>query len=57
MEQRYSMKEVMKQKFGETEKNIKTNQATKRASKKASKSKGGKSTVKVVDGVKYMILK
>jgi len=56
MSERYSMKEVMKQKFGESEKNIKTSQATKRATKKAGKSKG-KYTVKVVDGVKYMILK
>ena len=57
MSERYSMKEVLKQKFGETEKNIKTSQSTKRATKKASKSKGGKYTVKIVDGVKYMILK
>lgn len=56
-EERYSMKEVLKQKFGESEKNTRTSKATKRAKSKATKSKGGKYTVKVVDGVKYMILK
>ena len=40
--ERYSMKEVMKTKFGESEKNIKTSRATKRATEKSSKSKGGK---------------
>ena len=56
MEERYSMKEVLKNKFGETEKNMKTSRSTKRATKKASKS-SGKYTVKIVDGVKYMVLK
>lgn len=55
--ERYSMKEVMKTKFGESEKNIKTSRATKRATEKSSKSKGGKYEVKIVDGVKYMVLK
>ena len=48
---KFSMKEVLKQKFGETEKNIKTSRSTKRSSKK------GNYKVKVVNGVKYMTLK
>lgn len=54
--ERYSMKEVLKQKYGETEKNMKTSRSTKRATKKASKSRG-KYEVRIVDGVKYMTLK
>ena len=58
MEERYSMREVMKNKFGEAEKNIKTAMAKKRATKKASKSKSNsKYITKVVDGVKYMVLR
>lgn len=52
--ERFSMKEVLKNKFGESEKNIKTSRSTKRATNKAS---SGKYIVKIVDGVKYMILK
>ena len=49
--ERYSMKEVLKQKFGETEKSTKTAKSTKKVEKK------GNYTVKIVDGVKYMVLK
>ena len=56
MEERYSMREVLKNKFGETEKNAKTGLAKKRANKKVSKS-NSKYITKVVDGVKYMILR
>jgi hypothetical protein len=52
--ERFSMRQVMKQKFGETEKNQKTAKSTKRASGKTST---GKYEVKIVDGVKYMVLK
>lgn len=48
--ERFSMAEVLKQKFGEPEKNKKTARSTKRVSKK------GNYKVKVVNGVKYMIL-
>ena len=53
--ERFSNKELLRQKYGETEKNTKTARSTKRASKKVSDS--GKYTVKIVDGVKYMVLK
>jgi len=49
--ERFSMKEVIKQKFGEPEKNTKTTRSTKRVEKK------GDYTVKIVDGVKYFVLK
>jgi hypothetical protein len=49
--ERFSMKEVIKQKFGESEKNTKTAKSTKRVEKK------GNYTVKIVDGVKYFVLK
>lgn len=49
--ERFSMKEVIKQKFGESEKNTKTTRSTKRVEKK------GDYTVKIVDGVKYFVLK
>jgi hypothetical protein len=52
---RFSMNEVIKQKFGEGEKNKKTATATKRAKRKVAK-KGGKYNSKTVDGVKYMTL-
>ena len=50
MEQ-FSMKEVIIQKFGEPEKNTKTTRSTKRVEKK------GNYTVKIVDGIKYFVLK
>jgi hypothetical protein len=50
--ERFSMREVLKEKFGEPEKNTKTAKSTKKAEKK-----GGKYEVKIVDGVKYMVLK
>lgn len=49
--ERFSMNQVIKGKFGEAEKNTKTAKSTKRAQKK------GKYEVKIVDGVKYMVLK
>jgi hypothetical protein len=49
--ERFSMKEVIKQKFGEPEKNTKTTRSTKRVEKK------GNYIVKIVDGVKYFVLK
>jgi len=45
------MNQVIKSKFGESEKSTKTAKSTKRAQKK------GKYEVKIVDGVKYMVLK
>lgn len=55
--ERYSYKELLKQKYGETEKNSKTSRSTKRAIDKSKTSGNGKYTVKIVDGVKYMVLK
>lgn len=56
--ERFSMKEVIKQKYGESEKGIKGATASKRASKKVEKKDTtGKYVVKIVDGVKYMVLK
>ena len=52
--ERFSMKEMIKNKYGESEKGTKNTKSTKRASEKASKS-DGKYTVKIVDGVKYMV--
>lgn len=49
--ERFSNKELLKQKFGEAEKNQKTAKSTHRAKKK------GKYEIKIVNGVKYMILK
>ena len=49
--ERFSMNQVIKSKFGESEKNVKTAKSTKRTQKK------GNYEVKIVDGVKYMILK
>ncbi len=51
--ERFSMREVLKEKFGEPEKNVKTANTTKKADKKS----GGKYVTKIVDGVKYMVLK
>ncbi len=55
--ERFSMKEVIKQKYGESEKGIKGANASKRASKNVEKKDTGKYVVKIVDGVKYMVLK
>ena len=55
--ERYSMREVLKNKFGETEKSVKGATASKRATKKVEKKDTGKYVVKIVDGVKYMVLK
>ena len=51
--ERFSMREVLKEKFGEPEKNVTTAKSTKKAEKKST----GKYIVKIVDGVKYMVLK
>jgi hypothetical protein len=51
--ERFSMMQVIKDKFGEPEKNVKTAKSTKRAKNKVD----GKYEVKIVDGVKYMMLK
>ena len=55
MKERYSMRVILEQKFGESEKNVKTSRSTKRATNKTSD--GGKYITKIVDGVKYMVLK
>ena len=49
------MNQVVKNKFGETEKNVKTAKSTKRSEKKVNDN--GKYMLKIVDGVKYMVLK
>lgn len=54
--ERFSNREIIKQKFGEAEKTKRNSSATKRASEKAIKS-DSKYTTKIVDGVKYMVLK
>jgi len=51
--ERFSMREVLKEKYGEPEKNTKTAKSTKKVEKKD----GGKYVTKIVDGVKYMVLK
>jgi hypothetical protein len=53
--ERFSMNQVIKDKFGETEKNTKTARSTKRSQGKTKDQ--GKYMVKIVDGVKYMVLK
>jgi hypothetical protein len=53
--ERFSMKEVIANKYGETEKNVKTAKSTKRSQGKTKDQ--GKYMVKIVDGVKYMVLK
>jgi hypothetical protein len=53
--ERFSMKEVITNKYGETEKNTKTARSTKRSQGKTKDQ--GKYMVKIVDGVKYMVLK
>jgi hypothetical protein len=55
--ERFSMKEFIKQKYGESEKTVKGATASKRAVKKVDKKDTGKYVVKIVDGVKYMVLK
>jgi hypothetical protein len=55
MTERFSIKEVLKNKYGESDKSIKGARATKRASDK--NKSNGKYEVKIVDGVKYMVLK
>jgi hypothetical protein len=55
--ERFSMKEVIKQKYGEPEKSQKSARLTKRVSENAEKKENGKYITKIVDGVKYMILK
>lgn len=49
--ERFSMNQMVKNKFGEAEKSTKTAKSTKQVQNK------GKYEVKIVDGVKYMILK
>jgi phosphomannomutase len=52
-----TLKELMKAKYGESEKNTKTTKSTKRAVDKTKSSSNGKYVTKIVDGVKYMVLK
>ena len=52
----FSMRVFLDEKYGKVEKNTKTAKSTKRASNKASKD-NSKYITKVVDGVKYMVLK
>lgn len=61
-EVRVSMREVIKQKYGETEKTIKHSRSTKRQEnneKKVAKKTmdGYERTTRIVDGVKYSTLK
>ena len=53
--ERFSMKQVIANKYGETEKNTKTARSTKRSNNNTKDQ--GKYMVKIVDGVKYMVLK
>jgi len=55
--ERFSMKEILKNKFGEAEKSKKGAKATKRASDRSDKKDEGKYVTKIVGGVKYMTLK
>lgn len=57
MEGRFSMREVLKEKYGESEKSKAGKVATKRASKNVEKKETGKYITKIVDGVKYMVLR
>lgn len=54
--ERYSINEILKQKYGEVEKNLKTSNSTKRAKSKVKKG-DSKYITKIVDGVKYMVLR
>lgn len=56
-QERYSMKEILKQDKGEVEKSAKTSKVTKTATTKAKSQDNGKYVTKIVDGVKYMVLK
>lgn len=53
--ERFSMNQVIKNKFGEVEKSTKTAKSTKRSQGKTKDQ--GKYMIKIVDGVKYMVLK
>lgn len=55
--ERFSMREIIRQDVGETEKSAKNAKATKTAKSKASSQDSGKYNVRIVDGVKYMTLK
>lgn len=55
--ERFSVKEVLKNKFGEAEKSKGGKLAKRRAEKKSENSDSGKYKTKIVDGVKYMVLK
>jgi hypothetical protein len=55
MSEKFSMKELLKVKYGELDKSIKGIKSTNRASDKIKSN--GKYEVKIVDGVKYMVLK
>ena len=57
MTERFSMRETLKSKFGEAEKSVKGSRATKRATDGVKSVDTGKYKVKIVDGVKYMVLK
>jgi hypothetical protein len=54
-EERFSMREVIRQSHGETG-SVKSNRSTERANKKVSET-SGKYEVRYVDGIKYMTLK
>jgi len=51
------MKEVLKNKFGEAGKSKEAIKATRRAAARSEKKDEGKYVTKIVDGVKYMVLK
>jgi hypothetical protein len=55
--ERFSMREILKEKFGEVDKSKAGKVASKRASKIVEKKETGKYITKIVDGVKYMVLK
>ena len=55
--ERFSMRALLALDKGEVEKTTKHSKSTKSANKKASKQDSGKYNVKIVDGVKYMVLK
>ena len=55
--ERFSMKEVLKAKYGEVEKSKGGKVDNKRATKNVEKKETGKYVTKIVDGVKYMVLK
>ena len=55
--ERFSMREVLKEKYGEVDKSKAGKVATKRANKSVEKKETGKYVTKIVDGVKYMVLR